>query len=93
MSGYRIHCPFCGRDDIPQYVLPTAEHRIIAQWMPRPREMCRFLECKPEVGERTAKWWNDERGCACSEPWKDCEIYQAKHPKAIEERASEIVHD
>lgn len=85
MSGLRLTCPFCKRDDIPQYVLPTAEHRIIAQWMPGPTVLCQFLECKPEVGERTAKWWNETQSCTCSEPWKDCAKYQAKHPKRAEE--------
>lgn len=80
MTGYRLTCPFCGRDDIPQYVLPNAEHRIIAQWMPGPGELCQFLECHPEHADRKVGWWNTQRGCKCAEPWKDCPQYQARQP-------------
>ena len=90
MTGLRLHCPFCGRDDIPQYILPTAEHRILSQWIPGPKELCQFLECKPEVGERHVGWWNDSFSCTCA-PNKqgipDCQRFRVKHPKVGEKEA------
>ncbi len=85
MIGLRLTCPFCGREDLPIYTLEAGEHRILASWKPGVAgETCRFLECHPEIGKRTAKWWNDVHGCICSEPWKDCDRYQAKHPNVVE---------
>lgn len=80
-----ITCPFCSALDVPKYTNETAEHKVVAFWKCS-GGICRFLECKPETGKRVAKWWNAQQGCVCSEPWKVCTEFQAKHPHpAIDE--------
>lgn len=86
-----IYCPFCGKQDVPRYTAETGEHRVLASWACGSAGICRFLECRPESGQRIAKWWNAKACCTCAAPWNECARFRAKHPQAIEETPPEIV--
>lgn len=92
MTGLRLTCPLCRAADIPEYVLPTASHRVISFWLPgKPGEICRWLECTPELGKRAVKWWNEVQDCTCdpaANGLPDCSRFRARHPKVAEGAAS-----